>query len=110
MEIMRDHESSPQSICLHPDPEEGEEASTVMFSMVTDAAAKTDVGDSRESLRVRVRRDRPGGAPPIVWSPSAIGCGDAIQGALRPASDDRSTGRGAWRVREGKSLKGERHV
>lgn len=40
MEIMRDHESSPQSICLHPDPEEGEEASTVMFSMVTDAAAR----------------------------------------------------------------------
>lgn len=40
MEIMRDHESSPQAICLHPDPEEGEEASAVMFSMVTDVAAR----------------------------------------------------------------------
>jgi len=40
MTIMRDHESSPQAICLHPDPEEGEEASAVMFSMVTDVAAK----------------------------------------------------------------------
>jgi isopenicillin-N N-acyltransferase like protein len=36
MGIMRDHESSPQAICLHPDEAEGEEASAVMFSMVTD--------------------------------------------------------------------------
>jgi isopenicillin-N N-acyltransferase-like protein len=36
MDIMRDHESSPQAICLHPDRDEGEEASAVMFSMVTD--------------------------------------------------------------------------
>jgi hypothetical protein len=36
MDIMRDHESSPQSICLHPDPEEGEEASACLFSMVAD--------------------------------------------------------------------------
>jgi hypothetical protein len=36
MEIMRDHRSAPQSICLHPDPEEGDEASAVMFSMVAD--------------------------------------------------------------------------
>lgn len=34
MAIMRDHRSAPQAICLHPDPEEGEEASTVMFSMI----------------------------------------------------------------------------
>lgn len=34
MDILRDHESSPQAICLHPDPEEGDEASAVMFSMV----------------------------------------------------------------------------
>ena len=40
MDILRDHESSPQSICLHPDPEEGEEASAVMFSMIADVAAR----------------------------------------------------------------------
>jgi hypothetical protein len=36
MDVMRDHGSSPQSICLHPDPEEGDEASACMFSMVAD--------------------------------------------------------------------------
>jgi hypothetical protein len=36
MDILRDHGSTPQAICLHPDPEEGEEASAVMFSMVAD--------------------------------------------------------------------------
>ncbi len=36
MEVMRDHDSAPQSICLHPDPDEGEEASACMFSMVCD--------------------------------------------------------------------------
>jgi hypothetical protein len=36
MEILRDHGSSPQAICLHPDPTEGEEASAVLFSMVAD--------------------------------------------------------------------------
>ena len=40
MEILRDHGSTPQAICLHPDPEEGEEASTVMFSMVADVRAR----------------------------------------------------------------------
>jgi hypothetical protein len=40
MEIMRDHDSAPQAICLHPEPEEGEEASAVMFSMVADVGAK----------------------------------------------------------------------
>ena len=36
MDILRDHDSTPQAICLHPDLEEGEEASAVMFSMVAD--------------------------------------------------------------------------
>jgi hypothetical protein len=36
---MRDHSSAPQSICLHPDPSEGYEASAVMFSMVADLGA-----------------------------------------------------------------------
>jgi isopenicillin-N N-acyltransferase-like protein len=40
MEIMRDHESSPQAICLHPEPDEGDEASAVMFSMVADVSAR----------------------------------------------------------------------
>lgn len=40
MEVMRDHGSSPQSICLHPDPEEGDEASACLFSMVVDVEAR----------------------------------------------------------------------
>jgi isopenicillin-N N-acyltransferase like protein len=40
MEIMRDHRSEPQAICLHPDPAEGDEASAVMFSMVADPVAR----------------------------------------------------------------------
>jgi isopenicillin-N N-acyltransferase-like protein len=40
MELMRDHDSSPQAICLHPDEAEGDEASAVMFSMVCDADAR----------------------------------------------------------------------
>ncbi|MGE5459752.1 MAG: C45 family autoproteolytic acyltransferase/hydrolase [Solirubrobacterales bacterium] len=40
MDILRDHGSTPQAICLHPDPDEGEEASTVMFSMVADLEAR----------------------------------------------------------------------
>jgi len=36
MDILRDHGSEPQAICLHPDPDEGEEASAVLFSMVAD--------------------------------------------------------------------------
>jgi hypothetical protein len=36
MEILRDHGSEPQAICLHPDPVEGDEASSVVFSMVAD--------------------------------------------------------------------------
>lgn len=36
MDILRDHGSSPQAICLHPDPDEGDEASALMFSMVAD--------------------------------------------------------------------------
>ncbi len=40
MDIMRDHDSTPQAICLHPDPAEGDEASACLFSMVTDVGAK----------------------------------------------------------------------
>lgn len=40
MEILRDHGSAPQAICLHPDPAEGDEASAVMFSMVADVRAR----------------------------------------------------------------------
>lgn len=36
MDILRDHGSSPQATCLHPDPEDGDEASTVVFSMVAE--------------------------------------------------------------------------
>jgi hypothetical protein len=40
MEIMRDHGSAPQSICLHSDPDEGDEASACVFSMVADVEAR----------------------------------------------------------------------
>jgi isopenicillin-N N-acyltransferase-like protein len=40
MDVMRDHDSTPQAICLHPDPSEGEEASACMFSMVADVEAR----------------------------------------------------------------------
>lgn len=36
MEILRDHGSSPQAICLHPNPDEGDEADAIVFSMVAD--------------------------------------------------------------------------
>lgn len=36
MGILADHGSSPQAVCLHPDPAEGEEASAVMFSMIAE--------------------------------------------------------------------------
>jgi isopenicillin-N N-acyltransferase like protein len=40
MTIMRDHDSAPQAICLHPDPDEGDEASACMFSMIADLGAR----------------------------------------------------------------------
>ncbi len=39
MDIMRDHGSGAQSICLHPDPQQGDDASAVLFSMVCDVEA-----------------------------------------------------------------------
>jgi isopenicillin-N N-acyltransferase-like protein len=36
MDILRDHESGPQCICLHPDHRSGDEAEAVLFSMVCD--------------------------------------------------------------------------
>jgi Acyl-coenzyme A:6-aminopenicillanic acid acyl-transferase len=36
MDILRDHATSPQAVCLHADPEEGDEASAVLFSMVAE--------------------------------------------------------------------------
>jgi hypothetical protein len=39
MEILRDHASTPQAICLHPNPDEGDEADAVLFSMVADLEA-----------------------------------------------------------------------
>jgi isopenicillin-N N-acyltransferase-like protein len=34
MDVLRDHHSAPQSICMHPDPAGGDEATAVLFSMV----------------------------------------------------------------------------
>jgi isopenicillin-N N-acyltransferase like protein len=57
MDLMRDHDSAPQAICLHPEPKEGEEASAVMFSMVADVSAKhmwVTAGNPCESEYVQV--------------------------------------------------------
>jgi isopenicillin-N N-acyltransferase-like protein len=39
MQVLRDHEASPQAVCLHPEEEEADEASAVLFSMVCDVEA-----------------------------------------------------------------------
>ena len=57
MDLMRDHDSAPQAICLHPEPDEGDEASAVMFSMVADVGAKrmwVTAGNPCESEYVQV--------------------------------------------------------
>lgn len=36
MDILRDHETTPQAVCLHADPDAGDEASAVLFSMVAE--------------------------------------------------------------------------
>ena len=56
-DLMRDHDSAPQAICLHPEPEEGDEASAVMFSMVADVGAKrmwVTAGNPCESEYVQI--------------------------------------------------------
>ena len=39
MDILRDHDSRPQAICRHPDPHDGDDAASVLFSMVCDVEA-----------------------------------------------------------------------
>lgn len=39
MAILADHDSTPSSICLHPDPSDGDDAESVLFSMVCDLEA-----------------------------------------------------------------------
>jgi isopenicillin-N N-acyltransferase-like protein len=34
--VLADHASEPQSICVHPDPAEGDEGSTILFAMVAE--------------------------------------------------------------------------
>ncbi len=36
MEVLRDHAATPQSVCVHPDPADGDEAEAIMFSMVAE--------------------------------------------------------------------------
>jgi hypothetical protein len=36
MDILRDHSTAPHAVCLHADPDEGDEASAVLFSMVAE--------------------------------------------------------------------------
>jgi isopenicillin-N N-acyltransferase-like protein len=39
MELLADHEATPDAVCLHPEPADGPEASAVLFSMVCDVGA-----------------------------------------------------------------------
>ena len=39
--ILADHEAEPQSICVHPDPTEGDEGSTILFAMVAEPDRRT---------------------------------------------------------------------
>ncbi len=36
VEILADHAAEPQGICVHPDPADGDEGSTILFSMVAE--------------------------------------------------------------------------
>ncbi len=38
--ILSDHEAQPQSICVHPDPADGDEGATVLFAMVVEPARR----------------------------------------------------------------------
>jgi len=40
MVILSDHDSEPASICLHPEPAEGDDAEAVVFSMVCELESK----------------------------------------------------------------------
>jgi hypothetical protein len=44
MDILRDHSTRPQAVCLHADPEEGDEASAVLFSMVAELGSEPGSG------------------------------------------------------------------
>ncbi len=39
--ILADHDGAPESICAHPDPADGDEASTILFAMVAEPAQRT---------------------------------------------------------------------
>ena len=34
--ILSDHGAEPQAICVHPDPADGDEGSTILFAMIAD--------------------------------------------------------------------------
>ncbi len=38
--ILADHEADPQSICVHPDPADGDEGATILFAMVAEPARR----------------------------------------------------------------------
>jgi isopenicillin-N N-acyltransferase like protein len=40
MEVLRDHQGRPDSICAHPRPEDGQEAQAILFSMVCDVGER----------------------------------------------------------------------
>ncbi|MGE5228033.1 MAG: carcinine hydrolase/isopenicillin-N N-acyltransferase family protein, partial [Planctomycetaceae bacterium] len=39
--ILADHEGQPQAICVHPDPAEGDEGSTILFAMIAEPVRRS---------------------------------------------------------------------
>jgi isopenicillin-N N-acyltransferase-like protein len=39
--ILADHDAAPQSICVHPDPADGDEGSTILFAMVAEPIGRS---------------------------------------------------------------------
>ncbi len=39
--ILADHDGAPESICAHPDPADGDEASTILFAMIAEPARRS---------------------------------------------------------------------
>ncbi|MGZ4150664.1 MAG: hypothetical protein ACXVQJ_11520 [Actinomycetota bacterium] len=39
--ILADHGGQPQSICVHPEPDEGDEGSTILFAMIAEPVRRS---------------------------------------------------------------------
>ena len=87
MAILADHGSTPSTICLHPDPADGDDAEAVIFAMVVRPGGRPDVGRARPALPGPVRAVRPRraarrrcrGRPVRTIDPRSVGVRSATQ-------------------------------